>query len=67
MASQTCACVALLVGDREGKDLPGTFSEHLSVENVPVHGVRVFRLSKAADDDEDSDDKTVMAPRPVAG
>ena len=66
MASQTCACVALLVGDREGKDLPGTFSEHLSVENVPVHGVRVFRLSKA-DDDEDSDDNTVMAPRSVAG
>ena len=66
MASQTCACVALLVGDREGKDLSGTFSENLSVENVPVHGVRVFRLSKAADD-EDSDDKTVMAPRPVAG
>ena len=46
--------------------MSGTFSENLSVENVPVHGVRVFRLSKAADE-EDSDDKTVMAPRPVAG
>ena len=66
MASQTCACVALLVGDREGKDLPGTFSDNLSVDNVPVHGVRVFRLSKA-DDDEDSDDKAVTTPRPVAG
>ena len=54
MASQTCCvCVALLAGDREGKDLSGTFSENLSVDNVPVHGVRVFRLSKAADEDSD--------------